>query len=214
VKELSFRPYYKDDLSDCARFAAEAWPSISAMVPEGSAEELLSVDVELARQTSTWLEVACISGRIAGFLFGRINRDFNRVDGLKAFFSSLVMGLELILGKHTKLPKRCTFMKNLILSEIKFKRNSPKSDAEVLFFVVESKHRGKRIGRALMDRFISAAKNKKVRTIILSTDALSNWRFYEKYGFKRYSEFKDDISSYIEGEDVKGFVYLLEIEQT
>lgn len=212
MTELSFRPYHTDDLADCARFAAEAWPSISVLMPEGDIEELLSVDIRLACQTSTWLEIACLSGKITGFLFARIDSDLNKIVSLRAFISRLMTGLELILGKHGKIPNRFTFLKKLILSEIKFKRNSPKSDAEILFFVVESKHRGKGIGKTFMDRFINAAKEKKVQTIILSTDALSNWKFYEKYGFERYSEFTDDISSYIEGEDVKGFIYQMKLK--
>lgn len=45
--------------------------------------------------------------------------------------------------------------------------------------------------------------------IALHTDQLSNWRFYEKYGFKRWSAFTEILSSYLKGEDVRGFIYIL-----
>lgn len=90
----------------------------------------------------------------------------------------------------------------------------PEADAIVQWFVVDAKHRGKGIGTALMDRFVGGAKNRGAQRIALHTDQLSTWQFYEKYGFTRWSTFTEVFSSYLKGEEVKGFIYTLDIAKS
>ncbi len=209
VAEVSYRPFRESDLAACARISAEAWPYAANLVGKENLIKFMRGDVGVARE-STWLETAAISDRPVGFLFGKMTRDFSLVDGLRALVSSLVMALQLIMGKYGSLSQPLRFLKKLILAEMQYRRNSPAADAEVLYFVVESKHRGRGIGRTLMDRFVHAAKDKEAHTIILGTDDLSSWQFYEEYGFTRYKEFHDDFGSYASGTHVKAYIYVLE----
>jgi ribosomal protein S18 acetylase RimI-like enzyme len=210
---LDFRAFRGDDAPECSQFAAEAWPILSALVPAEDVVKFMRAYVEVSRLASTWREVARISERVVGFLFGRINADYTRITVLKAFFFCLIIGVKVILGRYGHLARPLTFLKKFMRATLKVQRNAPRSDAEVVLFVVDSKHRGKGIGTALMDRFVSAAKDKKTKVIMLSTDPLSNWKFYEKYGFKRYSTFEDDLNSYIKNEDVESYIYAIGIDR-
>jgi hypothetical protein len=70
MDDLSFRSFHPDDLPTCAKFAAEAWPVVSALVPGQDVAKLMHAYVELGRLPSTRLEVACVSGKVVGLLFG------------------------------------------------------------------------------------------------------------------------------------------------
>lgn len=211
--EITFRPFNKDDIKKCSRFAADAWPQLSSKMVKKDISKLMIADLKLACFTSTWLEVACDSDEVVGFLFARINTDFNKIRGFKVLAASLVICIKTFIGSYGKIIKPFTFLRKTIAVELKAKKNSPKSDAEVEYFVVDAKYRGKGIGKTLMDKFVSAARKRGVRTVILCTDQLSNWQFYEKYGFKRHNTFIDNLSSYCEGEDVEGYIYSMEIEE-
>jgi len=179
---LSFRPFQPGDLHTCAEFAAGAWPVVSVLVPGQDVKKLMRVYIELARLPSTWLEVACISEKVVGLLFGRVNSECSTATELRTLFSGLRLGCKAILGQYGKLWKPIRLLMKGIATGARVKRHMPETDAIVELFVVDSEHRGKGIGRTLMDRFVAAAKSKGARVIALHTDQSSNWRFYEKYG--------------------------------
>jgi ribosomal protein S18 acetylase RimI-like enzyme len=212
MDKVSFRPFRPDDLSACAKFAADAWPVVSALVPEQDSVKLMHGYIELACLPSTWLEVACISDQVVGLLFGRVDSDCTPVTKLRMLSSSLRLGYKAILGQYGRIKNPLILLRKGIATGDRVKKHMPEADAIVELFVVDSEHRGKGIGRALMNRFVTAAKRKGARAIALHTDQLSSWWFYEKYGFKRWSAFTEVISSHLKGEDVEGYAYVMELE--
>jgi GNAT superfamily N-acetyltransferase len=169
--------------------------------------------IELARLPSTWLEVACISGKVVGLLFGRVDSDCTPVTELRMLLASLRVGCRAILGCYGRIKKPLTLLRKGMATSTLVKKHLPETDAIVELFVVDSKHRGQGVGRALMDRFVAAAKSKGAHVISLHTDQLSSWWFYEKYGFKRWSAFTEVVSSYLKGKDVEGYTYAMELER-
>jgi GNAT superfamily N-acetyltransferase len=169
--------------------------------------------IELARLPSTRQEVACISDEAVGLLFGRMDSDCTPATELKTLLASLRMGCRAILGRYGRIKKPLTLLRKGITTSTLVKKHLPETDAIVKLFVVDSEHRGKGIGRALMDRFVAAAKSKRARVIALHTDQLSSWWFYEKYGFKRWGTFTEVVSSYLKGKDLEGYTYVMELER-
>lgn len=212
MDKLQFRKFNIKDTSKCSELAVDAWPVVSAVASKEDTIKFMNVLIDLSRLFSTWLEVVCISENIIGFLFGRIDSDYRMKDKFKAFFSILSIVIKIIVGGYGRISKRFTLLRKLILTEIKVVRNRPKSDGEVTLFVVDSKYRGKGIGRMLMDRFIDTVKSKNARVITVYTEQGSNWKFYEIYGFRKYSTFYDDLTSYVRNEDVKGFIYAIDLQ--
>ncbi|MBN1810868.1 MAG: GNAT family N-acetyltransferase [Anaerolineae bacterium] len=170
--------------------------------------------VELCRLPSNQLEVACISGKAVGLLFGRFNAGYTTTDKLRALFPYLALGVRAVLGQYGRLSMPLTLLRKSIITSAQVKKHMPEADAIVQWFVVDAKHRGKGIGTALMDRFVGGAKNRGAQRIALHTDQLSTWQFYEKYGFTRWSTFTEVFSSYLKGEEVKGFIYTLDIAKS
>ena len=213
MDNLSFRPFHPKDLPACARFAADAWPVVSALVPGQDVVKLMHGYVELGRIPSTWMEVACISEKAVGLLFGRLEADCTLMTKLGTLFSGLRLGCKAILGQYGKIKKPLTLLRQGIATSARVKKHMPESDAIVELFVVDSEHRGKGIGRALMDRFVTTARSKGARMIALHTDQLSSWWFYEKYGFKRWGTFTEVVSSYLKGKTMEGYTYVMELER-
>jgi hypothetical protein len=60
-----------------------------------------------------------------------------------------------------------------------------------------------------MGRFVRHALKNKVKAISVATDETANFRFYEKYGFRRWTEYEDPLASYLAGRPTTGFIYQL-----
>jgi len=211
-EELYFRQYTEKDLAVCSRFAADAWPAISRIVSQKNVNTFMNAYVELGYYPSTWREVACISGEVVGFLFGRIDKDVTTGKNLYILFSSLKLLLKILLGRYGRIERPFTVLGKFLATESKVKECIPQVDGAIELFVVDSKYRGKGIGRRLVDRFLCTAKEKDAKTISVYTDQLSNWKFYEICGFQRICSFHDDLNSYIEQKDVEGYIYVYRIQ--
>lgn len=75
---------------------------------------------------------------------------------------------------------------------------------------VEGWRRG--IGRALMDEFVSVVRARGFGRVDLGTDTELNWRFYEKYGFKRVAEWPQHAYDYsLPDLEVTAFIYSLDL---
>ncbi len=211
-EKVYFRQYTEKDLAACSRFAADAWPAISRIVSQKDVDTFMNAYVKLGYCPSTWREVACISGEVVGFLFGRIDKDVSTGKRLYILFSSLNLFLKILLGRYGKIERPFTVLEKFLATESKVKECIPRVDGAIEFFVVDSKYRGMGIGRTLVDRFLCTAKEKDVKTISVYTDQLSNWKFYEIYGFQRICSFHDDLNSYIVQKDVEGYIYVYRIQ--
>jgi ribosomal protein S18 acetylase RimI-like enzyme len=209
--KVAFRPYGKTDLDVCSRLAVDTWIELSRLVSGKSLDEVMRAYVESSYYLSTWREVACVSGSVVGFIFGRIKSDFKPVNMVFSFYYYSVMILKLLLGGYWRIGK-FAFLRKLASTESKAMMCSPRVDGRIELFAVDSKYRGMGIGRELANRFISVARRRRVKSVSLSTDSLSNWRFYEIYGFQRYCSFYDDVNSYLDNRDLKGYIYKIDIK--
>lgn len=104
-----------------------------------------------------------------------------------------------------------------LFAEVQYQLHSPRGKgargrtAEVYDLASVEGYRGG-IGTALMDEFARRAKAAGARRIELGTDSELAWRFYEKYGFRRVSEFPLHLYDYsLPDRDVTGYIYVLDI---
>ena len=208
---ISFRRYVLEDLRACARLAEEAWPAGSELVSESHEPWGLEGYVESSQLWSNWTEVAYDSEGIVGFLFGRIDKLLGGTSAFDSASRELSMMTRFFFGERRMTSGLLGLFWNLFLTEMKLLVNMPRSDAEIELFIVDSRHRGKGIGRMLIDRFLQAARDTGTSLVTVYTDdKTSNWQFYEKYGFRKVATFHDNLTSYFAGVDSNGIVYVLE----
>ena len=211
--ELSFRAYGVEDLERCTQLSTSAWRGLFSFAGEEGEANLMRFSVEFYTATATWQEVACISGNVVGLLFGKVDSDLPSFAAIRTFLADSRVYLKLLAGSYGKIPKRTKVMRLGISDDRNIRANSPVADGEVTFLVVDESYRGMGIGRQLMDRFVAHARSKNAKKITVNTtDPICNWEFYEQYGFKRFSSFRDGLSSYALNREVKMLILELNIE--
>jgi ribosomal protein S18 acetylase RimI-like enzyme len=109
-------------------------------------------------------------------------------------------------------PWHISMVWGIVLTELKLMVKMPRSDASIEMFIVNSKHRGRGIGTELVDRFLRAAKEARSTLVtVYSDDRMSNWQFYERYGFEKIGTFHDNITSFYSGGDARGIILALDL---
>lgn len=164
---------------------------------------------------STWAEVLEESGRVVGFLYGRIDKHWNTGTRLMLKRSSLSAVSAFITARRKRPLWFLRMIWHIALTELKLYLNRPHSDAEITMLIVDVAHRRKGYGRLLVERFIEVARAGGASAIMVYTDdQSSNWRFYERLGFTRAAEFYDNMASFWVGRPAKGIIYVLTLEST
>jgi ribosomal protein S18 acetylase RimI-like enzyme len=210
--EIVFRLFADGDMCRCSEMCAQAWPEIHSVAPAGDGQIAMQAIVEFDRASATWQEVACVSGRIVGMLMGRVDRDVTPLGRLKAFIGEQLVYLKVFAGLYGKMSDRIELIRRGMSDDRAKARNSPEAGGEVTLFVVDKDHRGKGIGRMMMDRFIRYAKGRGAERITVYTnDPGCNWGFYEKYGFSHYSTFPDSFTSFTAKREVKALIFSIDL---
>ncbi len=117
------------------------------------------------------------------------------------------------LGVYGFIPRHFTFFWKYLVTEIRDGKRSPDVDGEILLLMVDADSRGLGIGRKLVDKFLAEAKNLGGKSIRVCTDEASNWRFYKNYGFQRYSDYFDELDSFIHKKSIRGIYYLIDLNK-
>ncbi len=205
---LCMREYRKEDLAACSRLAWEAWVAPDEPMDEGLPSPMEGY-VRSFLMRSNWNYVVEDSGKIVALLFGRIGRGGGKNGAL---LNELGMIPHFLFGDDPQhLPPVVVY--HFFMTEFKVFVNVPRSDAEVNLVMVSRKLQRKGLGRQLMDRFVEAAERAGCKLMTLYTDnQMSNWRFYEIYGFRKVATFHDNLTSYFSETRADGIVYALDLK--
>lgn len=209
MPDITFRPYHATDATRCAALAADVWPIVRSVVVTDDLARFMRLYIDVCGAAATRSEVVCADGQAAGFLLGRIQRDVGLWDHVRMWSGLLTAGAKLFSGRYGRVHRPVEFARCFLSTEAKARQHSAGSEAEVVLFVVGAQYQGLGLGRALLDRFVATARERGACWLTLYTDPLSNWRFYERYGFTRRATFVDDIDTYFRREKTEGFVYEL-----
>jgi len=202
---ITFREYSENDLGRCIEITKQAWPELS---PGG----LDIATMEWYGWPATYREVICISGEVVGLLFGKVYSELGVRGRLRTPLAHFVVYTKMIFGLYGKIPHRLRSLRGGREGDRDIAKNSPDVDGEITYLVIDVAHRRKGIGRELVRRFANHARSKGAKSIaVYTTDPGGDWRFYERYGFTRFSTFRDGFLSVIRNEEVKAMFYVLDI---
>ncbi len=207
--EVSFRAYQEADLSVCAGIGVEVFPLVTSRFSGKEVSKVMKGQVDGCHVVSNYRELAIADGEIAGLIFGRVKRRSILIDICRTLKRLPLISVRFLLGMYGSRRKLIRFL-NPCLEQLRvLRKNRPAGEAEVVLFAVAPKYQGIGIGRALMDRFVHHALAYKVKSISVPTDETASFWFYERYGFRRWAEFKDPLESYCADRPIKGFTYQL-----
>lgn len=210
-KEPAIREYSEADMDACTRLAWDAWAADSVEPAEVVEPRVMEGYVRSFLVRSNWKEVLYDSQGVIGLLFGRIGGNKAK-GGVSSWSRELGMIPQFIFGVNDQRVSPVVML-HFFLTEFKVLVNVPRSDAEINLIIVDRQHRGKGLGKMLMDRFIAAAKEAGCKLATLYTDdQMSNWKFYEIYGFRKVGTFHDSLTSYFAETKATGIVYALDLK--
>ena len=145
---ISFRSYEPGDIPACAHLAEDAWPSGSTIASKEQEMSGMEGYMEYSLSVSNWTDIACTSDGIVGFLFGRVDNYLGKGKLKRSLFGEIPSITKSFFEYGRMTPSLLRFLWNLVLTETKVKLRIPRSDASIEMFIVDSKHRGKGVGRA------------------------------------------------------------------
>ncbi|MEM2891584.1 MAG: GNAT family N-acetyltransferase [Thermoplasmata archaeon] len=214
-EDVTIRRCAASDLRACAELAAQAWPSRTSSMSWNDQVAGMEGYMMSTLAASTWAEVLEESGRVVGFLYGRIDKHWKAGMRLMPKRSRFSAVSAFIASRRERPLWFLRMMWHMAMTELKLYLNRPHSDAEITMLIVDAAHRGKGYGRLLVERFIDVAKAGGASAVTVYTDdQSSNWRFYERIGFTRAAEFFDNVASFWVGRPAKGIIYVLTLEST
>jgi len=162
--------------------------------------------------SAAWAEVAEDEHGIVGMLFGDIKGRPSRVERHTTYGIELGTFLKGLTGDYGNAITTLLFLASFMMTELKLLINKPHSDAEITMLIVGEEHRGRGLGKQLVDRFIESARKMGAKSVSLYTDdQTSNWRFYEIYGFKQVAKFYDNGSSRYAGKHSNALIYKIDL---
>jgi GNAT superfamily N-acetyltransferase len=213
MNDISVRPYKKDDRLQCAELAVQAWPIVEKLVEKDHVVTLMTAKMELVEIFSTYSEVILKDGRIVGFLFGFIKKEYHFVRVIKAIISIMMVCAKVLVNTYGRIKNPLNVLSLLTATDTTVEKIRNMFDGEVVFVVVSEAYRSRGLGRQLIDRFHDYALSNDCTKIMVTTDEMSNWKFYEIIGYRRIVVYEEKLSSYIMDKHINGFVYGIEIDR-
>lgn len=209
---VTFRNYSTADLVSCGNLAREAWPLPPGIAVGVRTGDMLGGWIRSIVATATWAEVAEDEHGVIGMLFGNVDGQPVLEKQRTPIGIELRMMLRVISGSFGNIFRAIRLMAAFMTTELKLMLYDPRADAEITMLVVGEAHRGKGLGKELVDRFVAAARKQGAKSLSLYTDdQTSNWRFYEALGFKQVAKFYDNGSSWYSGKRANGLIYRLDV---
>lgn len=208
---IKFRKYKRSDRTACAELSLEAWPVIEKIAEPEDFFRVMGARMEMVELATTFSEVVFNDSGVIGFLFGFLEKDFHLFKILKAIISLLIIIFKMISGRYGKIKRLFKIIPMLFHTDKKINRFRNMADGELVYFVISKNYRGKGLGRELISHFHKHVLSRGCKKIMLTTDELSNWKFYEIIGYKRVYTYNEKLSSYVTNRNINGFIYTIKL---
>lgn len=211
LHKISFQRYIRAYLPACRQIGVEVFPIYGIQFTKKGSSKVMNAHIDSCYALSTYSELAIVDKKVVGFIFGRIKRRFNPINFLKRL---VFIAIRFLRGKYGNRKNLFRFIIPCIQEANNLNKNLPPNEGEVVLFAVAPKYHNKGIGRMLMDRFVSHALRHGSSILAVPTDETVSYWFYERYGFRKWAEFKDSILSYCARKPIIGFTYQLVLNKT
>lgn len=183
-EEIIFREFRDQDYKPLEDIIRKTWKYDKFCSPKAAAKLAKAYLAScLANQTFTC--VAAVNDVPVGIIMGK-NTNRHRCP-LRLRLHLLASIWSLVISKEGRAASRIFSAVNETDQELL--RDSRKDyHGEVAFFAIDSKYRGRGLGKKLFDALLSYMKQENISEFYLFTDTSCNYPFYERQGMKRRCE--------------------------
>ena len=211
---MIYREFQPSDIVRITQLASQAWPVQEHLSADEGRWRVMEPYIRIGLDWSNWTCVVCSdSGEVLGCVFGDI-RGLKGSSSIHRVVRSEVRALAgTLVGRYGRFERLHSMLWNFLMTEAKLIVGRADSDSEIMLLILDERFRGKGIGKELVDRFAKAARDAGAKKMSVYTDdQASNWKFYERYGFRRAYQFYDNWSSYYGGRHSNGIRYVMDLQ--
>lgn len=203
---LEFREYRKEDFKDLQQIIRETWHYDELTTPK-IAEKLAKVFLSSCLTNYTYSRVALFDNKAVGIILVNYKEQHKCKFSyrLKQIMSILSLFMHKEGRKVFKIFGSISGIDKVLLEEANLNY-----DGELALFAVDSKMRGKGVGKELFNSALSYMDEVKMNDFYLFTDTSCNFGFYEHQGMKRRVE--KDHTFNIDGQESKMHFYIYDYE--
>lgn len=205
MDSVIIREMREEDLPALYAITSQAWNYEKYGYEKELREAFAALEFDVMRAFSNYFSVAEVDGKPAGYLMGRIEKDFSEEDfsRAEARCDELMEGTKRFDLSPAMQADEETYTR--IDQELK-KASGGAFDAEVTYFALSEEARGKGTGKALIGQFLRKALEEGASRYYLITDTTCNYPFYEKIGMQRKAETREAMQMR-KGEEIDIFLY-------
>lgn len=180
-KSFILREFQKQDVPALANIIRRTWGYDKFCKPR-TAQKLARLYLYSCLANQTYTQVAVIDNTAAGIIMGKDIK--NHHCPFRYRIKQFTSAASLLFTKEGR--EVCRFFKGVNgIDEALLKESNVNYQGEVAFFAMDSRFRGKGIGKSLFHALLSYMRSENLHDIYLYTDTSCNYGFYEHQGMTR-----------------------------
>ncbi|MDD3185182.1 MAG: GNAT family N-acetyltransferase [Anaerostipes sp.] len=183
---IIFREYERSDYQALSEIIEETW-TYDKLCSKKTARKMSNAFLDHCLTNQTYTQVALVDGVPAGVIMGK-NQQSHKCP-LKFKLGFLQSVFSLFCSKEGRRLANIFSCFDDINAQL-LKKSPIKYQGEISFFAINSKYRGRGLGKELFQIMAEYMKEENVRNFFLFTDTTCNYHFYERQGMTRRGEKK------------------------
>ncbi len=192
VKVL-FRDYRDSDYEGCEALVSDAWKFNDNFKPQELSNIAKCMYTKGSVIGSNFRKVVESQGKVVGFLFG-LNEKSIKPKRNVLFELNLLRRILCIKG--IKFGEKKKLLKAINAHEVNRLKVVERGRSEIVLFVVDPIYQGYGYGKKLLSEFTTQCKKSGVESIIVETNKLGAFSFYEGVGFRHIGDFDSPLHEY------------------
>lgn len=190
---FDFRDYTSADYPACEALVEQAWGFSNVFQHAALSAWALRLYTLGSLLGSDFRKVIEVDGRVAGFLFGRNERQHPSESSFQRWSTSAGFLGRLLLLRGVSLPRKLALLRLLNQHEIARSRVERRGTSEINLFVIDQRFHRHRLGTRMIESFAVHCTASGVSRIIVEVNVAQAARFYEKCGFVRVGGFESPL---------------------
>lgn len=200
---ITLREFQAEDVPALSNIIRKTWGYDKFCSPR-TAQKLARLYLYSCLANQTFTQVALAGNTPAGIIMGK-NIKTHRCP-LKYRIKQAASAITLLFTQEGR--EVCRFFKGVNgIDEALLKESGTDYQGEVAFFAIDSRARGKGIGKRLFHTLLAYMRTENLHDIYLFTDTSCNYGFYEHQGMTRRCEKKTNIKMQNKEAEMSFFLY-------
>jgi len=191
--KVLFRDYRDSDYKNCEALVSDAWKFDDNFKPQELSDIAKCMYTKGSVKGSNFRKVVESQGKVVGFLFGLNEMS---IKPKRDVLFGLNILRRILCIKGVKFGEKKKLLKAINTHEVNRLKVVERGRSEIVLFVIDPSHQGLGYGKRLLSEFTTQCKQSVVESIIVETNKLGAFSFYEGVGFRHIGDFDSPLHEY------------------